>query len=161
MEVIHRESSFPKAFMAQVQASVRIGTRFAYFDRSHSIGRRADKRIEGAPMIWLQRTNSPAGHIIKPSLFAHNNSAVLPGPSLCGFTKQEAAKKHLAACPTPPSWRTRTDLMTNSVTWVEGQSLSTKHVLPGLMGASLMGRYTTRRQMGLWGAQARQRTDLG
>ena len=95
LEVIHRESGFPKASLALAQARVRIGTRFACLDRNHPISRRADRRIAGAPLTRLQRTTSLAGRTVRPSLFAHNNGAVLPGPDYRGSTKEEAAEKHL------------------------------------------------------------------
>ncbi|PNP37739.1 hypothetical protein TGAMA5MH_10340 [Trichoderma gamsii] len=95
MEVIHRESGVPKASLALAQARVRIGARFACLDRNHPISKRADKKLAGAPLTRLQRTAALAGRTVRPSLFAHNNRAVLPGPEFRGTKKEEAVKSHL------------------------------------------------------------------
>lgn len=49
----------------------------------------------GRPLTRLQRTTALAGRTVRPSLFAHNNGAVLPGPDFGGTKKGEAAKRHL------------------------------------------------------------------
>ena len=103
LEVIHRESGFPKASLAIAQARVRIGARFACLDRNHPISKRADRKVAGAPMTRLQRTTSLAGRTVRPSLFAHNNGAVLPGPDYRGSTKDEAAKRHIELLDDLPS----------------------------------------------------------
>lgn len=95
LSVIYRESGFPRATLALAQARLRIRTRFACLDRNYPISRRADRKIAGALMTRLQRTALIAGCVTRPSLFAHNNSAVLPGPDFHRSIKEEAAEKHL------------------------------------------------------------------
>lgn len=92
MEVIHRESGFPKASLALAQARIWIGIRFSCLDRNHPISRRADKKVAGAPMTRLQHTTSLAGRMVKPSLFAYNNGAVLSGLEFRGSKRMKPPK---------------------------------------------------------------------
>ncbi|KAL7922562.1 ribonuclease H-like domain-containing protein, partial [Trichoderma austrokoningii] len=51
--------------------------------------------LAGLPLTRLQRTTSLAGRTVRPSLFVHNNGAVLPGPDFRGTKKEKAAESHL------------------------------------------------------------------
>ncbi|PON20640.1 hypothetical protein TGAM01_v210514 [Trichoderma gamsii] len=85
----------PKGFPGSSPSEDSNRARFACLDRNHPISRRADRRAAGAPLTRLQRTTALARRTVRPSLFAHNNGAVLPGPDFRGTKKEDAAKKHL------------------------------------------------------------------
>lgn len=94
--VIHRESGVPTAALALTLTRMRTSTRYANLDRSHPLSKRIDKRLPPrVPPTRLLRTAALVGKTVRPTLFARNNGAVLPGPNHRGLPKKEAAQKHL------------------------------------------------------------------